>query len=47
MKKKTILITGGGRGLARATSIRLAALGHRVLLTARDTAAATGSGPWP
>lgn len=32
---KTILITGGGRGLGRATARRLATLGHRVLLTAR------------
>jgi retinol dehydrogenase-12 len=36
---KTILITGGGRGLARATAENLAALGHKVLLTARDAAA--------
>lgn len=36
---KTILITGGGRGLARATAMRLAGLGHRVILTARDLAA--------
>jgi retinol dehydrogenase 12 len=32
----TILVTGGGRGLGRATAERLASLGHRVLLTARN-----------
>ncbi len=31
----TILITGGGRGLGRATAEKLARAGHRVLLTAR------------
>jgi NAD(P)-dependent dehydrogenase (short-subunit alcohol dehydrogenase family) len=36
---KTILITGGSRGLGRSTAERLARLGHRVLLTARDAAA--------
>jgi retinol dehydrogenase 12 len=38
---KTILITGGGRGLGRATAERLAALGHDVWLTARTPAAGT------
>ncbi len=33
---KTLLVTGGGRGLGRATAERLASLGHRVLLTARN-----------
>jgi NAD(P)-dependent dehydrogenase (short-subunit alcohol dehydrogenase family) len=36
LNTKTILITGGGRGLGRATAGRLASLGHRVLLTARN-----------
>ncbi|OLL17332.1 MULTISPECIES: SDR family NAD(P)-dependent oxidoreductase [unclassified Rhodococcus (in: high G+C Gram-positive bacteria)] len=37
---KTVLVTGGGRGLGRATAEKLAARGHRVLLTARTRAAA-------
>ncbi len=36
----TILITGGGRGLGRATADKLAAAGHHVLLTARTPSAA-------
>jgi len=37
---KTILITGGGRGLGRATAAKLAADGHRVILVARRPDAA-------
>jgi NAD(P)-dependent dehydrogenase (short-subunit alcohol dehydrogenase family) len=33
---KTILITGGGRGLGRVTAEKLATAGHHVILTARD-----------
>lgn len=33
---KTVLITGGGRGLGRGVAARLAGQGHRVLLTARN-----------
>ena len=36
----TILITGGGRGLGRATAEKLVAAGHRVLLSARTLSAA-------
>ncbi|MDX2010168.1 MAG: SDR family NAD(P)-dependent oxidoreductase [Myxococcaceae bacterium] len=36
---KTILVTGGGRGLAKGVCRSLAAAGHRVVLTARDLAA--------
>jgi retinol dehydrogenase 12 len=36
---KTIVITGGGRGLGLATAAELASRGHRVVLTARTTAA--------
>jgi NAD(P)-dependent dehydrogenase (short-subunit alcohol dehydrogenase family) len=36
----TILITGGGRGLGRATAEKLAAAGQRVLLVARTPGAA-------
>ncbi len=34
------MITGGGRGLGRATAAKLASLGHRVVLTARTAFAA-------
>jgi retinol dehydrogenase 12 len=37
---KTVLLTGGGRGLGRATAERLAVAGHRVILVARNPAAA-------
>lgn len=37
--KKTVLVTGGGRGLGKGVSLALAAQGHEVLITARDPAA--------
>ena len=40
MVTKTVLVTGGGRGLGRATAEKLAVLGHRVILVARNPAAA-------
>ena len=36
---KTILVTGGGRGLGRGVGLALAAAGHRVVLTARNPSA--------
>jgi NAD(P)-dependent dehydrogenase (short-subunit alcohol dehydrogenase family) len=33
---KTVVLTGGGRGLGRVTAEKLAAQGHRVILTARS-----------
>lgn len=36
---KTILLTGGNRGLGRAAAEKLAAKGHRVILTARSAEA--------
>ena len=38
---KTVLITGGGRGLGRVTADKLAGLGHRVVLAARTPVAAS------
>ena len=40
MVARTVLLTGGGRGLGRATAEKLAVLGHRVILVARNPAAA-------
>jgi len=37
---KTVLVTGGGRGLGRVTAEKLAVAGHRVILVARVAAAA-------
>ena len=38
---KTVLITGGGRGLGRVTAAKMAAAGCRVILVARTPAAST------
>jgi len=40
---KTVLLTGGGRGLGRVTAEKLALAGHRVILVARTTRAATSA----
>lgn len=40
MVAKTVLLTGGGRGLGRATAEKLAGSGHRVILVARNRASA-------
>lgn len=40
MVMKTVLVTGGGRGLGRVTAEKLAVMGHRVILVARTPAAA-------
>jgi len=40
MVMKTVLVTGGSRGLGRATAEALTVLGHRVILVARNPAAA-------
>lgn len=39
----TIVVTGGGRGLGRATADKLAAAGHRVILVARTPVAASAA----
>lgn len=40
MVAKTVLLTGGGRGLGRATAEKVAVSGHRVVLAARTRACA-------
>jgi len=40
MVMKSVLVTGGGRGLGRVTAEKLAVLGHRVILVARTPIAA-------
>ena len=37
---KTLVVTGGGRGLGRVTAGKLARAGHHVVLVARTQAAA-------
>lgn len=37
--QKTVLVTGGGRGLGRSVAEALVRAGHRVVITARDAAA--------
>jgi NAD(P)-dependent dehydrogenase (short-subunit alcohol dehydrogenase family) len=40
MVMTTVLVTGGSRSLGRATAEKLAVVGHRVILVARNPAAA-------
>ena len=35
-ERRTCLVTGGGRGIGRATAVELSRLGHQVALTARN-----------